>query len=100
MIRVNQEPPWVIIECSNNGAIIPAEIIQKIFEPFFTTRRSEGGTGLGLNIVYNIVTQRLAGTIKVVSAAGSGTRFTVRIPRVLVEKTTKGNKNDDDLSTS
>ena len=100
MIRVSNDPPWIIIECSNNGKIIPAEIIQKIFEPFFTTRRSEGGTGLGLNIVYNIVNQRLGGTIKVVSEAGIGTIFTVRIPRVLVEKTTKGNKNDDDSSTT
>ena len=100
MIRVSNDPPWIIIECSNNGKIIPAEIIQKIFEPFFTTRRSEGGTGLGLNIVYNIVNQRLGGTIKVVSEAGIGTCFTVRIPRVLVEKTTKGNKNDDDSSTT
>lgn len=53
------------------------------FEPapgFFTTRRSEGGSGLGLHVVHNLVTQRLAGSIHVTSEPGAGTRFTITIP--------------------
>jgi two-component system, NtrC family, sensor kinase len=93
-IRVRQEEPWVNIECANNGKIIPPQFISKIFEPFFTTRRSEGGTGLGLSIVFNIVTQRLGGTISVQSSESEGTKFTVRIPRVLVDKVSEGKQND------
>ena len=73
---------WVNIECANDGKHIPAENLPKVFEPFFTTRRSSGGTGLGLNIVFNIVTKKLAGTVTVSSAVGEKTRFTVRIPRI------------------
>lgn len=85
-IDVRVDNKWVVIDCANNGKIIPPESIPRLFEPFFTTRRSAGGTGLGLNIVSNIVTQRLGGTVKVVSEAGRGTVFTVRIPMVLAEK--------------
>jgi len=89
-IRASAEEKWTIIECANDGKIIPSEHLTRIFEPFFTTRRSDGGTGLGLNIVFNIVTQRLGGTIGVHSEAGKGTTFTVRIPRVLSEKLNEG----------
>jgi len=70
----------VRIRYSDDGRGIPEEVRQRIFEPFFTTRRSEGGSGLGLHIVYNLVTQRLGGTITVDSAAGKGTAFTIDIP--------------------
>jgi signal transduction histidine kinase len=81
---------WVNIECANSGKPISAEDLPKIFEPFFTTRRSSGGTGLGLNIVFNIVTQKLGGTIAVASAVGEQTKFTVRIPRVSGDKAGDG----------
>lgn len=86
------ESKWVVIDFANNGKIIPPESIPRLFEPFFTTRRSEGGTGLGLNIVSNIVTQRLGGTVKVVSDAAQGTMFTVRIPMILVERARGGSR--------
>ena len=92
VIEARVESKWVVIDCANNGKVIPSESIPRLFEPFFTTRRSEGGTGLGLNIVSNIVTQRLGGTVKVVSDAVLGTIFTVRIPMVLLEKTRGGSQ--------
>jgi len=70
----------VRLHYSDDGRGIPGEVRQRIFEPFFTTRRSQGGSGLGLHIVYNLVTQRLGGTIAVDSEAGKGTAFTIDIP--------------------
>jgi len=64
----------------DNGKGIPVEHLGKIYEPFFTTKRNEGGTGLGLNIIYNIVTQKLGGTIECESEVGKYTKFTVKIP--------------------
>ncbi len=90
VVDARMESKWVAIECANNGKVIPPENIPRLFEPFFTTRRSEGGTGLGLNIVSNIVTQRLGGTVKVVSDRAQGTIFTVRIPMVLAERARGG----------
>ncbi len=63
----------------DNGQGIPVGIITKIFDPFFTTSK-QTGTGLGLHIVYNIVTQKLNGSIKCTSEIGSGTMFTIAIP--------------------
>ncbi|WP_049974600.1 sensor histidine kinase [Azospirillum sp. B4] len=64
----------------DDGRGIPAAILPRIFDPFFTTRRGAGGTGLGLNIVYNLVTHRLKGTVRAASEAGAGTRFTLVLP--------------------
>ena len=73
-------PDWVEMVYTDDGRGIPAENRAKIFEPFFTTRRSAGSTGLGLHIVFNLVTGQLGGTIGLDEAAGGGTRFTVRFP--------------------
>ncbi len=66
----------LILRYSDNGKGIPADIINKIFEPFFTTSRQSGSTGLGLHIVYNLVTHKLNGTIRCQSIVGTGTTFT------------------------
>ena len=92
-IAVTNEDPLVIIECANNGKPIPPDNLTRVFEPFFTTRRGKGGTGLGLNIAYNIVTQRLGGTISVQSSAEEGTRFRIRIPKAL--NTPEGKEKND-----
>ncbi len=65
---------------SDNGKGIPTDIISNIFDPFFTTNRQGGGSGLGLHIVYNLVTHKLKGTIKCESVEGEGTTFNISIP--------------------
>lgn len=62
----------------DNGKGISEENAPKIFDPFFTTRRGTGGTGLGLNITYNIVTNALGGSIKCRSKEGEGVEFTIQ----------------------
>ena len=72
----------VELELSDNGKGSAPELLDRIFEPFFTTRRGQGGTGLGLNIVYNLVVKQFNGTISVRSTLGHGTCFTLRLARV------------------
>lgn len=68
------------LDFADNGRGIPVADRPQIFDPFFTTRRGSGGTGLGLHIVYTLVTQALGGTISVESAPGAGTQFRVEFP--------------------
>jgi len=70
----------LMVEYSDDGCGIPPENRDKIFEPFFTTARAQGGTGLGLHIVFNLVTQKLKGTINVQSEVGVGTTFILNLP--------------------
>jgi signal transduction histidine kinase len=60
------------------------DVQRQAFDPFFTTRRNEGGTGLGLHIVYNLVTQQLGGRMTVKSRPGQGTTFHIIMPRAAV----------------
>lgn len=71
----------VVIRCADNGRGIPVALLERIFEPFFTTRRNAGGSGLGLHLVYNIVTHKLNGAISVTNDAHGGAVFTIRMPR-------------------
>jgi PAS domain S-box-containing protein len=64
----------------DDGRGMPEESRLHIFEPFFTTRRNEGGSGLGMQIVYNLVVHRLQGAINVWSEPGEGTHFTIHFP--------------------
>lgn len=70
----------LIFEYADNGKGIPPENLNKIFEPFFTTKRGQGGTGLGLHIIYNLVTQKLNGTIVCESQVDKGTKFMIKFP--------------------
>lgn len=67
----------------DDGAGMNETTLQKIFEPFFTTKRNQGGTGLGMPIVYNLVRQQLKGDITVTSTPGAGTCFELILPRHL-----------------
>jgi len=66
----------------DDGAGMTPDVQRQAFDPFFTTRRNEGGTGLGLHIVYNLVTQQLGGRMMLESRVGQGTTFRIIMPRV------------------
>lgn len=70
----------VQIEVRDNGVGIPADDLKRVFDPFFTTRLGQGGSGLGLHIVHNIVTEVLGGHVDVSSQPGVGTAFSLRLP--------------------
>ncbi|MBF0563397.1 MAG: PAS domain S-box protein, partial [Alphaproteobacteria bacterium] len=83
-IKVSQPTPdEVEIRFTDDGKGIPVAIRDKIFDPFFTTRRGDGGSGLGLHIVYNAVSGGLKGTIMLDGASDRGTTFIIRIPKMI-----------------
>jgi len=69
----------LIINYEDNGIGIDDEIEKKIFDPFFTTKRGQGGSGLGLNIVYNLVVQKLGGSIEIIRVSPHGLGFKIKI---------------------
>ena len=70
----------LLLTYSDDGNGMTPEVLEKIYEPFFTTNRSGGGSGLGMNIVYNLVVQKLGGKLNVESSVGKGVTFTLEIP--------------------
>ncbi|MCB0183570.1 MAG: hybrid sensor histidine kinase/response regulator [Caldilineaceae bacterium] len=67
---------------ADNGCGIPSHAVHQIFDPFFTTARGSGGTGLGLHIVYSLVTKKMGGKIYCESPGDRGTRFSISLPLV------------------
>ena len=82
----------VLIVFEDDGKGIAPEIIKRIFEPFFTTKFGQGGSGLGLSITFNIITNVLGGEIRASSTVGKGSRFEISIPLVA-----PGDPNVDNL---
>ena len=72
----------VEIRVRDNGNGIPQSIVEKIFNPFFTTKPAGAGTGLGLSLSYDIITQEHKGYIKVDTKEGEYTEFIIMIPRI------------------
>lgn len=79
-IEIARNDGMLSLTYSDDGCGIAPELQGRIFEPFYTTARAKGSTGLGLHIVFNIVTNTLGGTITCCSALGHGTTFQVRMP--------------------
>jgi PAS domain S-box-containing protein len=79
-ISFRQEDDRLILIYRDDGKGIAAHTIDHVFAPFFTTNREKGGSGLGLHIVYNIVSQRLHGAISCESAPGRGATFIITMP--------------------
>ena len=73
---------------SDDGCGMNLDVRRKAFDPFFTTRRDQGCTGLGLHIVYTIVTNCLGGRVNLDSEPGEGTRLNIILPRVAPEAST------------
>jgi len=81
-IDVSLQNEALLLKFADDGKGIRPENINKIFDPFFTTQLGKGGSGLGLNIVFNLIVKKLGGSIHVESALGLGAKFIIRIPRV------------------
>jgi len=78
-VKTYQKIDTIYVEISDTGKGIPDDILDKIFNPFFTTKPVGEGTGLGLSICYDII-QEHGGDIRVASAVGQGTTFTIALP--------------------
>jgi signal transduction histidine kinase len=82
---------------ADNGAGMTPDVQRQAFDPFFTTRRDEGGTGLGLHIVYNLVTQQLGGRMMLDSRLGQGCTFRIIMPRAVRSGSPNANPSDETL---
>jgi signal transduction histidine kinase len=78
-LRTRAQDKWVVVAVEDNGEGIPEEIQSRVFDPFFTTKPPGVGTGLGLDISYNIVVQKHKGNINLSSQPGK-TVFEVWLP--------------------
>ena len=78
--KIWAEGEKLFFEYSDNGSGIKEEFLSRVFEPFFTTKRGQGGSGLGMHIVYNLVAQTLGGTIECKSSPYVKTAFLITIP--------------------
>ena len=80
---------WVSLTVRDDGRGIAPEHVKRVFDPFFTTRLGQGGSGLGLHIVHNIVTNVLGGQIEIQTSVGVGTSFVLTLPVTAPSATTK-----------
>lgn len=76
-----------IINFSDDGKGMSAKDLEKLFDPFFTTKRGQGGTGLGMHLVYTLVVETLQGEINCTSEPGKGTLYKISIPNQLTAQT-------------
>lgn len=85
-IRASVNNGTCYLQIKDNGCGIEEKIKQKVFDPFVTTNRGDGGSGLGLHLVYNLVTQALNGKIVVHSEVNKGAQFNIEFPSELEER--------------
>lgn len=82
-IKVIDHNDEVGIVYTDNGVGVPPDLHQRIFEPFYTSKRGKGGSGLGLNLVFNLVYQKLQGQLKFDSDVNQGVAVTLTLPKFL-----------------
>ena len=82
-IEVTSDEENVTLVYRDNGVGVEREFQKVIYDPFVTTKRGSGSTGLGMQVVYNIITQALGGTISLKSEVNAGIEFTIVFPRDL-----------------
>ena len=71
---------WVEIAIADNGMGIPEDLQSRIFDPFFTTKPIGKGTGMGMSISYQIITEKHGGKLECISTPGQGAKFIIQIP--------------------
>ena len=76
----NRTNGMIELRFSDNGCGMPPEVLRHVFDPFFTTKLGKGGSGLGMHIVYSIVSQQLGGKIEAQSTPGQGTCWIIQLP--------------------
>jgi signal transduction histidine kinase len=79
-IAAHRKDATLTIDYQDNGSGMTSDALKHLFDPFYTTKRGRGGSGLGANIIYNLVTAKLGGSIAVDSAPGSGLHYRIRLP--------------------
>jgi signal transduction histidine kinase len=79
-VRTRREGGAVVVEVADNGPGIPQDLHGRVFEPFYTTKPPGEGTGLGLSLAYEIVTNGYGGALEVESGEGEGAVFRIRLP--------------------
>lgn len=79
-VNISRQDDKVVIDYQDNGKGMPSRLISKHFDAFYTTKRGKGGSGLGTHIMYNLVTQALAGDISVESDVGKGLQYHIVFP--------------------
>ncbi|WKD24815.1 ATP-binding protein [Pseudoalteromonas sp. KG3] len=85
-ITVERNESSLIIDYYDNGIGVDKSIKKRIFDPFVTTKRGEGGSGLGMHLVYNLVTQALGGSVYFDDQSSKGTRFIITLPLTQASK--------------
>jgi signal transduction histidine kinase len=80
---VRDDGSFAQLHYADDGVGMDQATLEQIFEPFFTTKRAKGGTGLGMTVVFNLVTQRLGGTIQVSSTVTASVTIYIRFPKIV-----------------
>ncbi|MBD2039949.1 sensor histidine kinase [Microcoleus sp. FACHB-672] len=80
-IRTEAVADQVVIRIADNALGMPEEVQKRLFDPFFTTKAVGKGTGLGMSISYQIVTEKHGGSLTCISELGQGTEFVIQIPQ-------------------
>lgn len=80
LIAVSNDEHGVTIDYRDDGIGMPPQALRRLFEPFYTTKRGLGGSGLGTNIVHNLVTTKLGGTLSADSTSGKGLHYAIHLP--------------------
>ena len=95
VIELSEHDDNVLLEYRDNGCGVEPHLHHKIFEPFYTSKRGYGGSGLGLNLVFNLVKQKLQGELTFESELNQGVKFTITLPKVLLMNINQQNENDN-----
>jgi signal transduction histidine kinase len=80
-INISSQENNLILNYKDNGRGMSEDTLEQLYEPFFTTARGSGGSGLGMNVLYNLVVRNLLGTVNCYSKLGQGVEFIIKLPK-------------------